>query len=162
MINVRRSVFETNSSSVHSITFDGNCKNTLHVSCDGYVHVELEDFGRCFHLYEDSHSKLAYLLLMVAHSNEIYFDGFDPEATFESSAEELYCTSEFKQLEHDVKRFFASSSEPCNGIQVDESYGHIDHQSLCYSSFSEWLEEMNIKSTYTFIFGNGVLITDGD
>ena len=46
MLNKRINVFETNSSSVHSITLDGTNVNDIVVSDDGYVHVKLGYFGK--------------------------------------------------------------------------------------------------------------------
>lgn len=42
----RSNTFETNSSSVHTITLDGRAENDLKVERDGYVHLHVRSYGK--------------------------------------------------------------------------------------------------------------------
>lgn len=68
MKQIRRGVFETNSSSTHSVTVDhskGLSPNYLYVSDDGYVHAEFGEFGWEVWDYTDQETRLSYLLTMA-------------------------------------------------------------------------------------------------
>ena len=152
---VRRSVFETNSSSTHSFTYGGAYNNLEVDEFDNCVHTYLSKFGWEVHDYFDSKAKLDYILLAAANFTDHsfwYYDSFEEElASFKE-------TEEFQRIEEAVK-----SVMNCDGIVIeDRAEGYIDHQSLEYSSFYEWLDDTYADSVEDFIFGGVVLHTDND
>ena len=154
---IRRSVFETNSSSMHSFTY-GNTYNNLVINDeDNCVHTDLGEFGWEIETYYDSASKLAYILLAAASvtSHSFWYFG---DASFDEMLESFKETEEYKRIEDAVKSYMN-----CNGIVIDEkSEGYIDHQSLEYDTFDNWLDDTGARSIEDFIFGNVILHTDND
>jgi hypothetical protein len=59
---IRKGVFETNSSSTHSITIadSGKLQNTLPIT-DGKIFVTCEEFGWEQEVHTDAYTKLSYL-----------------------------------------------------------------------------------------------------
>lgn len=142
---VRRKVFETNSSSMHSLTVEKKgIIEYLHVDDDkNKVIVNFGKFGWGYDEYTDAETKLSYLITMLAEYNSF-------------SANELYDTDEFRRINDIV----ASRCE-CDGIIIYDSYdGYIDHQSVerIDSLMSEY--DCTIEE---FIFDSGItLIIDND
>lgn len=159
MKQIRRNVFETNSSSTHSFSLCKGTYNDLSVDYDGYVHTQLGEFGWEIEDYFDSTSKLAYILLVAAHFSDHSFYYFRQDSSWEEEWELFKETDEFKDIEDAVK-----SHMNCAGIIVDEgSEGYIDHQSLeNYYSLTDWLSWTGADSIEDFIFGRVVLHTDND
>lgn len=154
---IRRGVFETNSSSCHSFSYSGVGYNNLIVDeTDNCVHTSLDEFGWEVRTYYNSATKLDYILLVAAH-----FTGHDFWCNRENFEEEMTSfreTEEFMRIEETVKNVMH-----CNGIIIEEyADGYIDHQSLEYHSFSEWLDDTCADSVEDFIFGGVVLHTDND
>ena len=102
---VRRKVFETNSSSMHSLTVEKKgITEYLHVDEDeNKVIVNFGEFGWGYETYNDAKTKLSYLITMLAQYNSF-------------SAEELYDTDEFRRINDIV----ALRCE-CDGIIIDDS-----------------------------------------
>ena len=155
---IRRSVFETNSSSMHSFTYSAGCNyNNLVVDdFDNCVHTSLSEFGWEIHDYFDSKSKLDYILLAAASFTDHSFWWHD--GTFEEELASFKETEEYQRIEETVK-----SVMNCDGIIIEDyTDGYIDHQSLMYDSFDEWLNDTYANSVEDFIFGGVVLHTDND
>lgn len=175
----RSNTFETNSSSVHTITFDGKAINDLEVQKDGYIHINVRSFGKNYAAYQCAEDKLLYAILTVCYTNNIwlswdydYLD--DEEAENEAEAlmnaendwcdciDELKETSEYQAIEKVVRRIMSTPERECKGIRLHVGDGYIDHQSQCYDSLDEFLEDNKIPSIEEFIFGKAVLRTDCD
>ena len=151
---IRKNVFESNSSSTHSFTY-GSTFNDLTVEDDNFVHTTLGEFGWEIADYYDSSTKLAYILLVAAEfTNHNFWYTHNIQAEFESFKD----TDLFKDIELAVKQYV-----DCDGIIIDDdSEGYIDHQSLGYNTFADWLESTGASSIEVFIFGDIVLHTDND
>lgn len=151
---IRQRVFESNSSSTHSFTY-GSTFNDLIVADDNFVHTKLGEFGWEIEDYYDSSTKLAYILLVATDfTNHSFWYTDDIQTEFESFKE----TDLFKEIEAVVKECM-----DCDGIVFDDdSEGYIDHQSLGYNTFEDWLENTGASSIEDFIFGDIVLHTDND
>lgn len=160
MIKIRRNVFETNSSSTHSITFSASTNdpqpNILPIDSDGYIHIRLGEFGWEEASYSDQYNKLSYLITMCAELNGIDF--WCITATkFDESVEELYDCDEF-QLISDVIAQYAG----CEGIKVDQCEGYIDHQSYeDYTGIPDFLAS-NGTDIIDFVYGKVIVNTDND
>lgn len=154
---IRRSVFETNSSSTHSFTYGNTNNNLVANDEDGCVHTDLGEFGWEVETYYDSATKLAYILLAAANFTGHSFWYFGDKG-FDNMLESFKETEEYKRIEDAVR-----SHMECAGIVIDDkSEGYIDHQSLEQGSFDSWLYDTGASSVEDFIFGNVVLHTDND
>ena len=139
---IRRGVYETNSSSCHALSV-AKLGVTEYLHVDEYenkVVVEYGEFGWAYDEITDPETKLSYLITMLHE----YCDG------------NIYESDEFQGISDIV----AERCE-CDGIKVDEdSYGYVDHQSVekiddLMSYYGCTIEE--------FIFDKGVtLIIDND
>ncbi len=165
---IRRNVFETNSSSIHSLTIrSGNTNSSdLHVDTDNRVEVDFGEFGWEECNYSDQYTKLQYILTMCACT----------EGQKCITPDEFFDTEGFKAISDTV-----ANHCNCDGIKIredslrtshwdysNEDYldfdGYIDHQSCeDYSSVADFLEQNNISSVEDFIFNDGIIIhTDND
>lgn len=154
---VRRSVFETNSSSTHSFTYGGAYNNLVVDDFDNCVHTYLNEFGWEVCSYFDSKAKLDYILLAAANFTDHDFWCCSREE-LEKEIASFKKTEEYKRIEEAVKNVMH-----CDGIVIEDgAEGYIDHQSLEYSSFDEWLDDTYADSVEDFIFGGIVLHTDND
>ena len=157
---IRKNVFESNSSSTHSFSYSNSTYNDLKVDYDNYydnyIHTSLGEFGWEIKDYFSSSAKLDYILLVAANYEDCYLYSWDEEqarnlAKFQES-------SLFKEIEAVVKEYM-----DCDGIVLEEySQGYIDHQSLEYDTFEDWLYNTGASSIEDFIFGDIVLHTDND
>ena len=154
---VRKGVFETNSSSTHSFTIGNNFNDLSVDKFDNCVHTSLGEFGWEVEDYYESSAKLAYILLVAAKFTGHYLYNYPQTANIPEIIEFMK-TDMFKEIEDVVK-----SKVNCDGLIIDEdSEGYIDHQSLDYNSFEEWLSDTYAESIEDFIFGDIVLHTDND
>jgi len=159
MKQIRRSVFETNSSSTHSITIThrGLANNNMPVDRDGFIHTELGEFGWEVEDYDDQASRLSYLVTMLAEKSQIeaWWHG---DKTTKEIATEIMETREFERLSDEIGRHAR-----CKGVIIDPSEGYIDHQSHeDYRSFQDFLDECG-TDVVEFVFGRGnVVHTDND
>lgn len=159
MKQIRRNVFETNSSSTHSITYSKHyikCTNNIEVDeIDNKVHVCLGEFGWEIDSHEDSSTKLQYLITYVCAQNGLTTwwseDGFDEKVV------ELRSLEDFKNIEECVKDELG-----CDGIEIDSLDGYIDHQSLYGSNLQEYFDYEGVSNLYEYIFGNIIVHTDND
>ena len=160
---IRNEVWETNSSSVHTLTFCG--KKSMYygmdVEQDGYVHSHFDDYGWYHEPLDDMYWRLSYILTMAAEierRNETYHD-----------EESFYQTESFKMIEDVVKEHV-----DCKGIKIDyngiEMYqgkygeyvvfnGFLDHQSWeDYNSLDDFLKDSGVDSIERFVFDYSVVM----
>lgn len=155
MISIRRNIFETNSSSSHSLSISHNyiTVDDLVVEDDD-VHTECGEFGWGVEEYLNTSTKLSYLITVVAESTigTTWWDG----DTFEDfMIKDLYETDEFQEIKEVV-----CSHEHCSDLIVDSLRGYIDHQSKPISMRS-FLADYGL-SIEEFLYGNVKLIIDND
>ena len=137
-IQIRRNVFETNSSSSHSITItnDSLVPNDIPIVedwdiCDGEptMIVELNGFcGWCNH--DTQMEKLAYIIMQIAYALDLdYADGwYGNKEQIEADREKLYESDAFKELEDLI-----CDHAGCKHIRLREgTEGYIDHESVCH------------------------------
>lgn len=179
MKQIRNKCFETNSSSVHTITLDGYAKNDLKVGKDGYVHLKVRGYGKNYASYPSAEDKLMYAILTVCYTRGIwlswdwdYLDDEEAEDELEALQnaqddwdryiEDLRDTEEFQEIERTVIDVMSTEKRPCKGIKFQVGNGYIDHQSQQYDSLNEFLEANDIPNVKEFIFGKAVLHTECD
>lgn len=142
MKKIRKSVFETNSSSTHSISISDSGKinpNSLFVD-NGICKIYTRDFGWEEKVYYDTPTKAAYCLTYIKNYNCKYI------------LKEMLIKV-IKEVTGANKVVFVKSNSKYN------PWGYIDHQSLevCEEVFNS---EEDLKS---FIFNeNSFLKTDND
>ena len=162
MKQVRRSVFETNSSSTHSITITHGriSNNSIRVGSDGYIHTELDDFGWEVCDYRSQAERLSYLVTMLAVKSDVTLWIYDANEnrTDKDIVEDIMKTREFEKLSDEIGRHAR-----CRGVIIDPSGGYIDHQSHeDYRDFQDFLDYYN-TNVVEFVFGRGnVVHTDND
>ena len=135
MRKIRYNVFETNSSSTHSVCITNPflVLNELPIVndwryCDGEdtILVDLEGFcSYCDH--KSQMEKMAYVILQLVYitdnSDAIgYYDCDD------DLLEKFYETEEFKEFENDICEYVG-----CKHVRINrETGGYIDHESVIY------------------------------
>lgn len=145
MKQIRRDVFETNSSSVHTlqISKDGLEPSELKLNKDGNIEVELGEFGKNYMIYNTQYEKLQYLISFIAYGC-YYYD-----------LEELYKNYDFMTVRNAVCEYTGANDI----IVVGEAEAHIDHQSADECVINLW----NSDAIINFIFNKYVALeTDCD
>lgn len=159
MKQIRRNVFETNSSSTHCmvIRHNGIQKNEIPIAEDGYIHVELSEFGWEVRNYYSQYDRLSYLITMFAVTSGVHTSWVNNEEELNKAAKELMQNKWFKNFSKKV-----ASHAKCKGLKIDPSEGYIDHQSCEYGSVVEFLHEWDTDAM-EFVFGHGIVVhTDND
>lgn len=151
MRKIRRNVFETNSSSTHSITIiDATLEPSyMYISDDGYIYVELEEC--CSYAdYCSQRSRLAIALQQL-----MYEEGLDfwYASDYDAELEKLYSNEKFQKFSDEIAEYVG---EPCKGVRLAEgTEGYIDHESVYYS-LDRFLSENGFSSLVDFVFSKGV------
>lgn len=154
MRQIRRNVFETNSSSSHSVTIkhaEGLAPNHMPIHEDGYIHVSLGQFGWGIDHFNDQSTLLSYLVTMAMCKSDINEWAYD---SAEKLAADVMKTKEFERISDAVAAYAC-----CNGVIIDgDIEGYIDHQSHCdYSSVQDFLNDYD-TDIIEFIYGNGTIL----
>ena len=165
MKQIRRGVFETNSSSTHSLTVRGKdsalSESYLFVKDDGYVHASFGEFGWGYDKLFSQEEKLSYLCTMVActdskmASNDDFYK--NPEFQAISDMVKEKCNCKGLLIDSEITRY-VSKDEKSSWPEFD---GHIDHESV-YCSLQGFLEDYGVTIEQV-IFSPGVeIIIDND
>ena len=114
MENIRNKVFETNSSSVHSIVIDksGREKSRLKPNKDGAIVAHFGKFGKELEYYNTQSEKLSYLVSLLYY----YSGDYDMES--------IYNLYEFGLLKEAVCKYTGA-----NDLIIAPGEPEIDHQS---------------------------------
>lgn len=165
MRKIRTGVFETNSSSSHSIALNtiprsGRYNSVFGIEPDenGYIHAELGEFGWGYDVLYNTLDKLSYVLTIAISSMG---DSI-------KSAEDFYQTEDFKMIQECVKEHGVNGLIVDNVIVVNkygdrtwtEYGGYIDHQSQFGSvqgfldAYGITLEELIFTDKYNIIIDN--------
>lgn len=163
MIKIRKGVFETNSSSVHTIAIakEGLEKPSLRVKrkkIDGtfhrFIYVPLGVFDKHFELFTTQEEKLSYIVTLA-----YMLDG-------NQSIENLKDKWNYEYLRDEILKYCNE-----NGLNVEDFYidpktcneAYIDHQTLSnYYSIDDFYSVMGLRYT-DFVFNKYVALqTDCD
>ena len=159
---IRQSVFETNSSSMHSVTLCSGPldDNQMYIE-DGYIVVPAEEFGWGVSKHRDQLTKLAYLLMMIVETEN------------PTDIKELHQTKGFNDLNDAIASYCN-----CNGISVADlkfetkfwtdkggtkNYyttheGYIDHQSCeDYKNLDDFISN-ETNGILDFVFNPKVVL----
>lgn len=133
--SIRKGLFETNSSSVHTLTIsgDGMEESHLRVGSGGYIHVPLRYFGRESGLYTEQMDKLSYICTRAVCGRDPYthidnFDGY----VYENYVLGMINDAIEDYTGHPIKVYVPDTED-----SYDEPYG-FDHQ-----TFPEYADDMN-------------------
>jgi len=136
IINIRKNIFETNSSSSHSISLseDANLSCRLPES-NGVIEIECREFGWEEVTYNDAETKLSYLITYI-------FSSIDAGEKADKLKKEKADIEEWIKLIPDIKRNYL---EKLSALIRDHTgselvvvpvyydfypFGYIDHQSI--------------------------------
>ena len=169
---IRQGLFETNSSSCHSITVIKNGKlttdNVFPILSDNKVHAEFGEFGWGPDRYTDPYHKLQYALTMALETEIYYKIPHNVSNMRIKSKKDYYNCESFKMINDLIKK-----ECHCDGVEIDSDIeldgswlrydGYIDHQSReNYNNLEEFLKDHEI-TLKDFIFDTSkVLIIDND
>ena len=154
MIKIRTNVFETNSSSSHSITIPYPLQleeNKMEINDAGYIEVSLSEF--CYQTHTSQMDRLAWLIQLLINEkiNHNAFWGAHYRGNWDELAEQLYKLEEFQELESRIADYAS-----CKGIRlVQGTEGYIDHES-CYESMNSFLFDYYNIDSVSFVFGKDI------
>ena len=116
MKQIRKDVFETNSSSVHTlqISNDGLEPSELKLNKDGNIEVEFGEFEKDYRIYNNQYEKLQYLISFIAYNYGYYYD-----------LDDLYENYDFREVRDAICEYTGANDI----VVVGETLPHIDHQS---------------------------------
>lgn len=145
---IREDIFETNSSSVHSLVIsnDGREPSKFKLNKDGEIEIDFGQFGKDLCLYTSQYDKLSYLITCLYYLSE--YDDIS----------NIYDMWEFKRIQEAVCKYSGAT-----GIKIlGEQDPDIDHQSQPYSEISI-IDVYDEDAIINFVFNKYVsLKTDCD
>ena len=176
MKTTRSNVFETNSSSVHTVCilpvkeyFPARAGLYFDIDDDNNIVVHMHEFGWSGDC-ETPEQKLSYLCLLIwtflcrtdpSTDEGSFFCANDKE--YAKAAEIVENTDDFGRIRRILKEKFG-----CNDVIIsrDNCGGYIDHQSTdYYTSIEDWYEYHELKSDddiYDFLVGPSYIEIDND
>lgn len=167
MKQIRRNVFETNSSSSHSISFSNSKHNLDYTQLvpdnDGVIHCHFDEFGWGYYGFADTNSaevKLNYLITQICETNDCPRPWCCEKYETQESADAVMETDDFKMLEEDIIHTLKEQGINAKKIVVDsEQEGYVDHQSVC-AIRNILPNECGTYSDFVFDKGYDLLITN--
>lgn len=155
---VRKCIFETNSSSMHTLTMVGNRSNiNKYYNLNGVIMVSIGDYGWYGDPCDDFYSKLAYGMCMVLLTEYPGFWDGDEDFVIEQSV--LESLPGYKLLLKAIQLH-----GDCDKIIIKRRgnpyhpYGYIDHQSYeNYSCLKDFLDDWDVDAE-RFLFDDDVII----
>lgn len=141
MQKIRHGVFETNSSSCHSISISNSGNyDSISPDKDGVIHVYAGEFGWAQDTFSDPISKLSYLLIYIRD----WVDSQEDKTEFMNKLLQVV-----KDQTH------------CDRIEFPTDSGYIDHQSVECNDLHYMFE--HAQTLKDFVFGRDSYIeTDND
>lgn len=137
MKQIRKSVFETNSSSTHSVSLGKGITVPSELEIIEYCDIgDYEDtividtVGFCgMYDHQSQGDKLAYLMQQIAYING-YFDLFWAPDNMEEVLADYYECDDFRELEEDVCDYTGAKH-----LRFGEFSGYIDHESMIFDIY---------------------------
>ena len=154
---MRSNVWETNSSSMHTVTVQGKRNINEYYRISDIIEVRLDEYGWSGAPCDDFMSKLAYAMSMVLHTEYPGFSSYDDNFVVDQDTlEEL---PGYKLLIDAIREHGY-----CEKIVIERRdgayfpYGYIDHQSYeDYSSLQDFLDDWNVDAEQ-FLFADNVTV----
>lgn len=145
MRQIRKNVFETNSSSVHTlqISNDGLEPSELKLNKDGNIEVEFGEFGKDYRIYNTQYEKLQYLISFIAYNYSYYYD-----------LDDLYENYDYSEVRDAICEYTGANDI----VIVGETQPYIDHQSQYHCVIRLYKDEI-----INFVFNKFITLkTDCD
>lgn len=153
----RNGVWETNSSSMHTVTIRGKRNINRNYRIKDTIEVYLEEYGWNGDPCDDFMSKLAYAMSMVLNTEYPNFNSYDDD--FVVAQDELEELPGYQLLMDAIKEHGYCEKiiiERWNGAYYP--YGYIDHQSYeNYSSLQDFLDDWHVDAEQ-FLFDDNVIV----
>lgn len=183
---IRKGVFETNSSSTHTVCISGDSRTDYRYYVDNlllvdpetdkqYIPARFGEFGWELEHYRDFENKLSYLLTMAAVTNELYHESKLTEEVFiESQDFKDINEAVVNAVDYPIRMISDSFISTDYGFKID---GYIDHQSCeDYDNIYDFLKanglydakkddshDYRISVITKFLFDqNVIVVTDND
>lgn len=154
---MRSNVWETNSSSMHTVTIQGKRNINQYYRVDDMIEVSLGEYGWDGDPCDDFMSKLAYAMSMVLNTEYPGFSIYDDD--FVVNQEILEELPGYKTLINAIREHGY-----CEKIVIERldgayyPYGYIDHQSFeDYSSLQDFLDDWHVDAEQ-FLFADNVTV----
>lgn len=125
---IRKGVFETNSSSMHSLVIKGEKKinrEQLKINEDGFIEVETDDYTWGNSLLKTAQEKLNYIVSCKINEDDLYLFGNDSENNSKHHKRLARAGIEFIKLEEMLCKITGAK-----GIEVNLIRGCSTEQSL--------------------------------
>lgn len=120
---IRRGVFETNSSSSHSITIDNdNTYDELYIS-DGKVVAGFEEFGWDYDRLYSANEKLEYVITSLQYNDDVKVDG-------KLDLDKFINSKHFKWLDELIHDETGANLDVKPNSCGFHPFGYVDHQSI--------------------------------
>ena len=147
---IRKGIYETNSSSVHTIVIssDGMEPSKLPVDKDGYITVRYGEFGKDGTVYSSQEDKLSYLVTQC-----YYLGGWEYDVNRDNNYH-------FKNIEDAIIDYTGAK-----GIRIVGGEPDIDHQTVNQIDYDLHLihNEYDEKEIQSFVFNKYIsLLCDCD
>lgn len=147
---IRKGIYETNSSSVHTIVIssDGMESSRLPVDKDGYITVKYGEFGKDGIVYSSQEDKLSYLVTQC-----YYLGGWDYDVNRNNNYH-------FEHVEDAIIDYTGAK-----GIKIIGGVPEIDHQTVSQMDYGMHLiqNEYDEKEIQSFVFNKYIsLLCDCD
>ena len=167
-ISIRRNVFETNSSSSHSLSLcsGSDCENK-YLCCDknNVVITSPGEYGWNGPTLCSPDERLSYIITMVfeQYSDEPYLTKKEGSRFLVYDVNKIMETPEFKEIEKCIVENTEYTGLKFDQDFYDPDYAYIDHQSFSddYESYKDFLDYYNLTLT-DFLFDDKyqVIITN--
>ena len=151
----RNNIWETNSSSIHSLVVDksGLEESNLPINKDGYIVAHYGSFGREKEIYSDQESKLSYLLSQCYYLSRLSEE--DKFGKFDYGSHDYYYES--------IVDAILNYDHRAKGIEIVGLEPEIDHQSIPYGGDMNLVNYWDEEDVQQFIFNKYIsLKTDSD
>ena len=160
---IRNGIWETNSSSMHTVTVRGKYNKPSFFYSGDTISVWLGEYGWSGYPLDDFIEKLKYALSMVLHTEYPEFNHWKEEFVVDQDIlEELngykLLVNAIREYNKDFKRIIIKRKD---GAYYP--YGYIDHQSCeDYHSLQEFLDDWNVDAERFLFDENVVVYIDND
>lgn len=167
-ISIRRGVFETNSSSSHSLSICGSsdCENKYLSHYEDNVAITSPgEYGWNGPTLSSPNERLSYIITMVfeQYDEEPYLTKKEGNRWLVYDAHKIMETPEFKEIEECIVENTEYTGLKFDQDFYDPDYAYIDHQSFSedYESYKDFLDYYNLTLA-DFLFNDKyqVIITN--
>jgi len=157
---IRNGVYETNSSSCHTVSIRGKWKDNGYTVIGNIISVYMDEYGWNGDPCDSFISKLSYALCMVLMTEYPGFSHWDEY--FEVNQEVLEGLDGYKLLLDAINNHGSCQKIVIKKRRSFYPYGYIDHQSCeHYKSLSDFLNDWNVDAE-RFLFDDDVVVWIGN